>query len=144
MPEFKVVINDVKSGKSYQKVISGNDADAFKRGKIKSTVNGNELGFKGYEFQITGGSDSAGFPMRFDVEGMGRKKPLITHGPGAKHIKGGIKRRKTVVGNTLSHTIAQINMKVTKYGDKSLPDILGITPKEEAVKEEVKPVTDDT
>jgi len=137
MPEFKLTINDTKSGKSYKKIVSANEADAFKRTKLKSKVNGNEIGFSGYEFEITGGSDTAGFPMRYDIEGFGRKRPLITRGPGVRRLKKGEKARKTVVGNTLSHTISQINLKVIKYGSKSIPEILGI---KEVPKEETKEV----
>jgi len=131
MPEFKVVINDVKTGKSYQKIVSGEESDVFKRTKIGSIISGDALGFHGYEFEIRGGSDNCGFPMRSDIEGINRKRPLVTNSIGV-HIKGkGIKKRKTLVGNTLSHTISQINIKTTKYGNKQIPEILGIVEKKE-------------
>ena len=129
MPEFKLVINDVKTGKSYQKVVSGEDADVFKRTKIGSIVQGDSLGFSGYEFEIRGGSDNCGFPMRADIDGIGRRRPLVTKSIGVR-VKGkGIKKRKTLVGNTLSHLISQINLKTTKYGQKPITEILGIVEK---------------
>ena len=141
MPEFKLVVNDVKTGKSYQKVVCGEAADIFKKTKIGSIVSGNELGFPGYEFEIKGGSDNCGFPMRRDIEGIGRRRPLVTNSIGV-HIKGkGIKKRKTLVGNTLSKSISQINLKTTKYGNKSIIDILGIVEKNEENNAELKTQT---
>ena len=131
MPEFKVVINDVKTGKSYQKVVSGDQSDIFKRTKIGSILSGDSIGFPGYEFEIRGGSDNCGFPMRSDIEGINRKRPLVTNSIGV-HIKGkGIKKRKTLAGNTLSKSISQINLKTTKYGSKGITEILGIVEKKE-------------
>lgn len=136
MPEFKVVINDVKTGKSYQKIVSGDAADVFKRTKIGSIISGDYIDFPGYEFEIRGGSDNCGFPMRADIEGINRKRPLVTKSIGAR-IKGkGIKTRKTLVGNTLSKSISQINLKTIKYGKKSITEILGIAEKKEEVKTE--------
>ena len=129
MPEFKLVINDVKAGKSYQKVVSGEAADVFKRTKIGSVISGSNLGFPGYEFEIRGGSDNCGFPMRADIDGIGRRRPLVVKSIGVR-VKGkGIKKRKTLVGNTLSHLISQINLKTTKYGQKPITEILGIVEK---------------
>jgi small subunit ribosomal protein S6e len=141
MPEVKVVINDTKSGKSYQKVVPENEAQSLVGLKIGSKLSGDKLGLDGYELEIRGGSDNAGFPMRFDIDGFGRKKPYVSQGPGVRGLKKGQKTRKTVIGNTLSNTLHQINMKVIKYGSRSIEDCLGIKPKEnteEAKKEEAK------
>lgn len=136
MPEFRLVINDVKKGRSYQKVVTGNETDAFRGLKIGSKLSGDSFGLKDYELEVRGGSDDAGFPMRFDVEGMSRRRPYISRGPGIKGLKKGEKTRKTVTGNTLTHNIRQINLKVVNYGSKSLEDIFGV--KQEEVKEEKK------
>ncbi len=55
----------------------------------------------------------------------GRKRILLTKGPGVR-IKGkdGTRKRKTVVGNILSPSIAQINLKTLKYGSKPLDELL--------------------
>ena len=130
MVEFKLTINDVKDGKSYSKEVKEAEADAFKGGKIGNKVKGDSFGFEGYEFEITGGSDNAGFPMRKDLNGQERKKILALNGEGITTKRKGARIRKSVRGNTLSHVISQINLKVVNYGGKSIKDILGI--KEEA------------
>ena len=84
MVEFKLTINDVKTGKSYKKIVRDLEADVFRGKKIKDQVLGNEFGLKDYELEITGGSDNAGFPMRSDLDLMGRKRILIVKGQGAK------------------------------------------------------------
>ena len=129
MVEVKVVINDVKSGKSYQKPFP---QDAFLGLKLNDKINGETLGLDGYEFQVTGGSDDAGFPMRSDIQGTARKKALLSKGVGVKTvIEGhkGIRVRKSVRGNTVSDKTAQLNLKVLKYGSKSLEENLGVQPK---------------
>ena len=89
MPEVKVVINDTKSGKSYQKVVPENEAQSFVGLKIGSKLSGDKLGLNGYDLEIRGGSDNAGFPMRFDIDGFGRKKPYVSQGPGVRGLKKG-------------------------------------------------------
>src|SRR3989344_2693354 len=103
----KLCINDVKTGKSFNKELNENELDAFLNKKINDKIEGHFFGFSGYEFHITGGSDNAGFPMRFDVEGVGRKRPLLTRGAGVKIKIKGMRKRKTVRGNMVSSTTAQ-------------------------------------
>ncbi len=131
MAELKVVINDVKSGKSYQKPFP---QDSFQGIKLNDKVNGNLVGLEGYELQVTGGSDEAGFPMRHDVQGTLRKKALLSSGTGVKkaiHGHNGIRVRRSVRGNAVSNKTAQLNLKVIKYGSKPVEECLGIQPKEE-------------
>ncbi len=139
MPDFKLVINDPKTAKSYQKIVTGNEADTFRGTKIKSKINGDQIGLKDYELEITGGSDSSGFPMRSDIEGILRKRPFVSRGPGVKGLKKGEKIRKTVAGNTISHITSQINLKVLKQGSKSLDEIFGKTQKSPEEKKEEAP-----
>lgn len=136
MPDFKLVINDPKTAKSYQKIVTGNEADVFRGTKIKSKISGDQIGLKDYELEITGGSDSSGFPMRSDIEGILRKRPLVSRGPGIKGLKKGEKIRKTVAGNTISHLTSQINLKVLKHGSKSLDEIFTKTQKEQTTPQE--------
>jgi len=132
MTEVKLVLSD-KSGKSYQTTA---DVSSFSNKKIGEKLK-DIPNFSGYELQITGGSDTAGFPMRWDVEGVVRKKPLLTSGPGVHIKRKGMKKRKTVRGNTVSSDIAQINVKVLTEGKKSLKEMFGKEePKEEAKVEE--------
>ena len=128
MVELRVVINNPKTGKTYQKELEDNP---FINSRIGSKISGEQLGLTGYELEITGGSDIAGFPMRKDMNGTGRKKALLTKGPGI-HLKvRGMRKRKTVVANLITEETAQINSKITKSGSKSIEDYLGIKPKEE-------------
>lgn len=130
MAEIRYVISDPKTGKTYQKTL---EEQFFTGKKIGEAVPGSALGLTGYELQITGGSDGSGFPMMGYVEGAARKSLLMARGLGAREIKKpGIRRRKTVAGNTVSVSTAQVNLKVTKAGTKSVPELLGIQPKEEA------------
>lgn len=135
MAELKLVINDPKTGKSYAK---SSDID-LAGNKIGDKIQGDHLGLKGYELQITGGSDTAGFPMRSDIETSGRKRALLTFGPGVSRKKlkkkKGARIRKTVRGNTISNLIAQVNMKIVKHGSEDIEKSLGIEKKEEAKKE---------
>ncbi len=118
MAEIKVVLSNPKTAKSYQKILKGADARKLFGLKIGDTVKGELLDLTGYEFQITGGSDYAGFPMRRDVPGIARKKILAVKGVGIRKLKKGkgIKQRKTVAGNTVYEKTAQVNLKVIKEG----------------------------
>ncbi len=120
MVEIKCVINDVKEGKSYNKVSPDSN---FTGRKIGDKFPGDVIGFEGYELQITGGSDLAGFPMRKDIDGMGRKKPLIRASTGSREKD--VALRKTVVGNTVGANTAQVNLKITKYGAKAAAECAG-------------------
>ena len=130
MVEFKLTINDPKTGKSYQKTISGDETSTFRGKKLGDKIDGTKFGLDGYELEITGGSDKQGFPMRKDIEGQGRTNPLVVSGVGAKAKRDGERQRKTIRGNALSTEVSQINIKVIKAGKDSLDKLFG--------KEEVK------
>jgi len=132
--EFKLVINNKE--KAYSKGIKDDECNIFLNKKISDKVSGNTFGFKNYEFEITGGTDKDGFPMRFNFNGTSRKKLLLKEGPGVKIKRKGMKVRKTVRGNTISEDIKQINIKVLKEGDKKIIEIF--PPKEEAKEEKPK------
>ncbi len=134
MVSFKVVIG-TKEGKCLQKEITEPDANHFLGKKVGDKIAGEVIGFTGYEFEITGGSDYAGFPMRKDIPGVGRKRILAVEGVGLKKIAKGIRVRKTVCGNTIHPKIAQINMKILKAGAQPLP-IPEPKPKEEKKEEQ--------
>ncbi|MBW2963514.1 hypothetical protein KY306_01940, partial [Candidatus Woesearchaeota archaeon] len=93
------------------------------------------------EFEITGGSDFAGFPMKKGVKGFGRKKVLLSKGVGFsgktrwKKKKKGLRVKKTVCGETIYPKITQINLKILKEGSEALGEE---APKEEAPKAEEK------
>ena len=116
MAEFKLVINDPKTGKSTQKEVKDLIAKKFLGLRVGSLVKGEIIDMPGYELEVRGGSDHAGFPMRPDLKVTGRKKVLITKGVGLREKRKGIRRRKTVCGNTIFAKIVQINLKIVKYG----------------------------
>ncbi len=119
MVTFKVVIG-TKDGKCIQKEVGEPDSKNILGKKVGDTIKGELLGLTGYEFEITGGSDHAGFPMRKDVQGTGRKRILAIAGIGMKKKRKGQRQRKTVCGNTIHTNISQINIKITKEGKTPL------------------------
>jgi small subunit ribosomal protein S6e len=135
MANFKIVVSDPKARKAYQKELEQGQAGLLGK-KIGDKFSGNHLGLAGYELEVTGGSDKEGFPMRRDVEGPGRKKILLSHGPGFHPVSRGRRKRKSIRGNTISPQISQINVKIISYGQKSVEESLGVKAKEH--KEEKK------
>ena len=133
MASFKLCISDPSSGKTFQKEVKDNLATPFIGLNIGEPVKGDNFEMSGYEFQITGGSDYCGFPMRKGILGL-RKRIAIYGGVGYKGDAKGIKRRKTVCGHKIHERISQINLKVIKPGHKKLAEIFGVP--EEAKKEE--------
>ncbi|HLC50528.1 MAG TPA: 30S ribosomal protein S6e [Candidatus Nanoarchaeia archaeon] len=132
MANFKLCISDPTTGKTFQKEVKDSMAKPFMGLNIGETVTGDNFELSGYEFQITGGSDYCGFPMRRGILGM-RKKIALYGGIGFKGAEKGIKKRKTVCGHKVHEKIAQINLKVTKQGSKKLAEVFGVSdaPKEE-------------
>ncbi|MBN2421794.1 30S ribosomal protein S6e [Candidatus Woesearchaeota archaeon] len=122
MAEFKLVIADPKTGKCHQKVVQGENARPLVGKKIGDKLRGESFDMSGYEFEITGGADYCGFPMRRDIEGPVRKKILIVKGVGIRNKEQGIRKRKTVCGNTIHDRITQVCLKVIKYGKKPLDE----------------------
>lgn len=133
MASFKLCISDPSSGKTFQKEVKDSMASPFIGLNIGETVKGDSIELTGYEFQITGGSDYCGFPMRKGILGL-RKKIAIYGGVGFKGEGKGIKRRKTVCGHKIHERISQINLKAVKQGAKKLNEIFGAP--EEPKKEE--------
>ena len=119
MAEFKLVIG-FKGGKCAQREVKDEQAQQFLGKRIGDNVKGDGAGLSGYEFEITGGSDNCGFPMRRDVKGAGRKRIFAVKGTGVKKKEKGIKQRKTVCGNKIYENISQINLKVLKQGKENL------------------------
>ena len=100
------------------------DATNFVGKKIGESFNGELLDLNGYELEITGGSDKSGFPMRASIEGSERRRVLIEEGSGIQEKEDGMKRRKSVRGNTVSTEIEQLNTKVVEEGSESLEELL--------------------
>ncbi len=124
MVEFEVVISDPKDGNSYQKKVDGQHANRLIGKQIGGEVDGIFVGLPGYKLQITGGSDIDGFPMKKNIPGTGRKKILGKDGVGFKSQKKGVKKKKSMRGNTVSDQLNQVNMKVVESGPKEIPELL--------------------
>ena len=104
---------------------------------IGDKINGAEINadFSGYEFEITGASDIAGFPSSRNVEGVGLKKLLLKKGWGMREsFPQGLRRRKTVRGKVITEKIIQINLNTIKEGKKSLAEIFPDQNKKEEAK----------
>ncbi len=136
---FKICINEPKTKRSWQ---VEKDIPSLIGVKIGDKFDGSLIGLSGFTLQLTGGSDKDGFPMRYDLQGIARKKALLTSGPGFRPTVKGLRRRKYIRGNTISADIVQVNCKVIEGGG-DIAMMLGIQPKEkpkEAEKpEEAKP-----
>ena len=93
--------------------------------QVGDTIDGAEIKpeLAGYQLQIMGGSDHAGFPLSKDVEGIGLKRLLLTKGWGMRDTHQGIRRRMTVRGKQIAPTTTQLNMKVVKAGSTKLAAI---------------------
>lgn len=139
MVEFKVVVNDVKTGKSYNIPVSGHHANSLIGKKINDEVDGIFVSLPGYKLQITGGTDKDGFPMRHDVPGSTRRRLLLTKGLGYKPTERGKREKKSIRGNTINQEIVQVNMKVVKPGTKPINEIISTEGKTEEKKEGAAP-----
>jgi ribosomal protein S6E (S10) len=110
------------------------------RMKIGDKLNGDLLSgdFDGYELEITGTSDIAGFPgIKGEVGNHLRKLLLTKNDKGMNTTRpGGLRLKKTVRGEEIGERTVQINIKILKEGKKKFDDIC--PPKPAKVKEEKK------
>ncbi len=131
---FKINVSE-KSGKTYKFELESEDILGKELG---DKFEGKELlpALEGYELEITGMSDKAGFTAMKEVPGVGLKRVLLEYGKGMhkrvrregkKKISNktpkGLRLRKTVRGRVLSQEIIQINLKVIKEGKKPLSEV---------------------
>jgi small subunit ribosomal protein S6e len=131
---FKINISE-KDGKTFHLEA---EAEGIIENELAGKIDGKEisLDLEGYEFEITGASDNAGFTAMKDVEGVGLKKVLLTYGKGLKkkprregkkklsnNTPKGLRLRRTVRGKVISPAITQINLKVIKEGGKKLSEV---------------------
>lgn len=145
---FKINISE-KSGKTYKLELE--TEDLFGK-ELHDKIHGKEIlpDLEGYEFEIAGASDKAGFTAMKQVPGVGLKKLLLTYGKamhkrskreGKKKVSNpkpkGLRLRKTVRGRVISPDIVQINLKTLKQGSKPLSDIFSDQNKSKEVAETV-------
>src|SRR2546426_11707455 len=96
MAEFKAVIADPKSGKTYKKDISGQFANSLVGRKLGEEIDGLFVGLPGYKLAITGGSEKNGFPLRRDPPGPRRRRSLLAGSVGVPAPRHGMRENKTV------------------------------------------------
>jgi len=131
---FKINIAE-KNGKTYHLEL---ESEELIGKELHDKINGEDIStnLKGYEFEITGASDSAGFTALESVEGTNLKRVLLGYGKGMhkrprregkKKVSNpkpkGLRMRKTVRGKVISPVIVQINLKILKEGNKKLSEI---------------------
>jgi len=131
---FKINIAE-KSGKTYK---LESEAQALIGKKLYDKFQGSEISpdLSGYEFEITGASDKAGFPSLERVEGVQLKRVLLSYEKGmhrrpkkegkkkrSDNTPKGLRLRKTVRGNTISDSVVQVNLKIVKEGNKKLSEV---------------------
>ncbi|MFX0101291.1 MAG: S6e family ribosomal protein [Candidatus Hodarchaeota archaeon] len=119
---YRIVVS--KENKSTQFTVEYDKfSKAFIGKRIGDDIDGALIGYPGYTFSITGGSDLAGFPMRRDVHG-GVKKRILASRPGVgvrnPSIRSGDRLRKLVRGNTVTDQIVQVNCIILKEGKVQL------------------------
>ena len=137
---FKINISDTK-GRSWKMEC---ESESLNGKSVGDVLEGKEISadLTGYSFEITGGSDQAGFPLSKDVEGLGLGKLLLKKGWGMRANKPhGLRLRKTVRGKVISPAVSQINLKIAKEGGRKLEEVFpdqnkGKEKKAEALKAE--------
>jgi small subunit ribosomal protein S6e len=117
---YKLNISNT-SGRSKKIVIDERKFTPLEGKHIGETVKGGLIGFPNYEFKITGGSDSSGFPMIRNIQGPLKRKILVSKKcVGYKPKRKGQKRRKMVRGNEITADMTLVNLKVVKEGESEL------------------------
>ena len=116
---MKAVIS-TKDGNNHMRELPEQAASALHGKRIGDSIKGELIDLTGYELQITGGSTSAGFPLRRDAAGEGLKKIFSVRGIGTQKVRPGQRVRKTVAGNIIGPTTAAVNLKVLKEGKAPL------------------------
>ena len=119
---FKINIS-AKNGKTYK---VETEIESLIGKKIGEVVSGNEISsdLSGYELEISGTSDKAGFPGVPTQKGTNLRKVMFTQGPFFRKVKNkGTRRKKTVRGNEISASTVQINVIIKKEGGKKLDEI---------------------
>jgi len=144
---FKINISE-KSGKTYKLEM---ESEEMLGKELGDKIHGKDLNsdLEGYELEITGTSDKAGFTSMKDIPGIGLKRVLLSYGKGLhkrpkkegkkkrSNMKPkGLRMRRTVRGRIISPDITQINFKVIKHGKTPLPEIFPDQQTEKTAKKE--------
>lgn len=121
MASYIFVVAEPESGQTYQLEVDDVDLDGRTLGDV---IDGELIGLPGYELELTGGSDTAGRPMRADVEGRQPTEILSAGGTGYHPRRDGERRRVTVRGNEIGPETTQLNAKVVSAGDEPIEELL--------------------
>lgn len=124
----RVVVSDPEEGRAYQVEPEESQFNRIIGREIGDQIDGDLMGLSGYEFEITGGSDAEGFPMRSGIRGRGRSRILLKSGTGYNPTADGERRRKGVRGRIVSDNIVQLNVKIVKKGSEPMDKLLGLEP----------------
>lgn len=135
MVEFEVVCADPETGRSYQVPVSGHHANSLVGKSVGDEVDGMFVDLPGYKLQVTGGTDEDGFPMRPELDSIGRKKVMVSESTGFKPSRPGQRKKKAFRGNTISPEVTQINMRIVEWGDKDPADLVGASGDEDEAEE---------
>ncbi|HEV8289961.1 MAG TPA: 30S ribosomal protein S6e [Candidatus Norongarragalinales archaeon] len=135
---LKLVVNDPKAGKSYQKEVEKAKEGMLLGRKIGEAVEGSVIGLEGYNLKVTGGTDKDGFPMRPEIPGQRRVITYMTKGKGVRASYKGVRLRKRVAGNTVAANTMQVNSVVTQHGSKPLSEYGFVSTPKEAKEEGAK------
>ena len=122
MVDFKIILSDPDTGRSYKIDATGPAAGALIGKRIGDEIDGGIFGLAGYTIRLTGGSDKTGIPVRRDLPGPARRKLLLSEGIGFHPVMEGERRRKSVRGNEISADLVQINAVVVNTGAKPLAE----------------------
>ena len=122
MADFKIILSDPGTGRSYKIDATGPAAGALIGKRIGDKVDGSVLGLPGYTIRLTGGTDKTGIPARRDLPGPARRRLLLSRGVGFHPVMEGERRRKSVRGREISADFVQINAAVVQSGAKPLAE----------------------
>jgi small subunit ribosomal protein S6e len=125
---MKIVIS--QKDKSYQTELPKEKEPLLYGTRVGSSIDGSLIGAAGYTFAVRGGSDKEGFPMRADLSGAGRRRIMLKDRPGIRKAKDGLIVRRLIRGNTVSDSIAQLNVIVTAAGPTPLEQLFPKAAKE--------------
>ena len=122
MADFKIILSDPGTGRSYKIDATGPAAGALIGKRIGDEIDGGILGLPGYTIRLTGGTDKTGIPARRDLPGPARRRLLLSRGIGFHPVMEGERRRKSVRGREISADFVQINAAVAQSGAKPLAE----------------------
>lgn len=126
MPSFQVVVGDPDSGDSYQFDVEDQAGNRFVGRELGEEVDGSPVGLEGYSLRLTGGSDTAGRPLRKDVAGPNLTEVMLAgRSTGYHPDREGERRRVTVRGREVTDEVVQINATISERGEQSVHELLG-------------------